>query len=135
MQLIKTLSILVVCLSPVISFADSFWNHNGSVIRLQAYGNERIMTYEVPSDRMQGAGVDYGTMYFNGFRQGNKYHGTARVFSKHCLYPIEYEVSGTVVNERKIVLKGSRPTYGANCRPSGGMSHDVLEFNHMNSEK
>lgn len=135
MQRIKTLPVLAVLLLPVVSFADSFWNHNGSVMRLQAYGNERMMTYEVPSDRMQGAGVDYGTMYFNGFRQGNQYYGTARVFSKYCLYPIEYDVSGTVINERKIVLKGSRPTYGAGCRPTGGMSHDVLEFYYMSSEK
>lgn len=59
------------------SFADSFWNHNGSVMKLQAYGNERVMTYYLPSEKMLNAGANYGTVYFNGFRQGNKYHGTA----------------------------------------------------------
>lgn len=48
---------------------------------------------------------------------------------------MEYDVSGTVVNERKIVLKGSRPTYAADCRPTGGISHDVLEFTYISSER
>ncbi len=93
------------------------------------------MTYYMPSEKMLNAGANYGTVYFNGFRQGNTYHGTARVFSKYCPYPMEYDVSGTVVNERKIVLKGSRPTYAAGCRPTGGISHDVLKFTYISSER
>lgn len=64
------------------ALADTFWNHNGSVMRLQAHGNQRVFSYEVPTNRMAGAGVDSGTVLFDGVRQGNRYYGTARVFSK-----------------------------------------------------
>ena len=51
---------LLLLLLPFIShsaFADSFWNHNGSIMRLVAHGNERAFVYEVPSKQMYNAGV------------------------------------------------------------------------------
>ncbi|WP_294033514.1 hypothetical protein [uncultured Moraxella sp.] len=113
------------------ALADTFWNHNGSIMRLQAYGNNRVFSYEVPTNRMAGAGVDSGTVLFDGVRQGNKYYGTARVFSKYCAVPIEYRVTGTVVTERKVVLRGTRKSYAAGCRPTGRYTTDVLEFTYI----
>lgn len=115
-------------------FADSFWTHNGSVMRLQHYGKQRIMSYEIPSDRMSGVGVESGTLYFNGVRDGNMYYGTARRFSKYCYGAIEYRVSGRVINERKIVLSGHYPEYVAGCYATGKMVRDVLEFTYMSSD-
>lgn len=100
-------------------------------MRLQAYGNDRVFSYEVPTNRMVGAGAAPGTILFDGVRQGNKYYGTARVFSKYCAVPIEYSVIGTVVTERKVVLRGTRESYAAGCRPTGRYTTDVLEFNYI----
>jgi hypothetical protein len=36
--------------------ADSCWRHNGSLMRLEASGNDRTFTYEVPNPGMWGAG-------------------------------------------------------------------------------
>lgn len=129
-------SILMVALLGLsgLAFADSFWLHNGSVMRLVADGNEREFYYETPSKTMRGAGVDSGTLLFNGVRQGNQYRGTMRVFSKYCDKPLEYTVQGTVKNERTIVMKGKREVYAKGCRPTGKFKTDTLTFTYQSSE-
>ena len=49
--------------------ADSFWDHNGSTVRLQDNGSERIFTYEYPSVKMQNAGVSQGDILFSGIKK------------------------------------------------------------------
>ena len=128
------LSLALVGLS-VPAMADSFWNHNGSVMRLTADGNNREFTYEEPTDRMIGAGVTTGTVLFTGKRTGNRYSGTAYVFSKDCDAPLPYKVSGTVQkNETKVVMTGTRKSYGAGCRPTGRTTKDTRVFTYMSTE-
>lgn len=130
----KFFIIMATLLTATSAMAGSYWNHNGSIMYLEAYGSERIFTYDKPTVRMQKAGVTSGTLYFNGARRGNTYHGTARVFSKYCAYPIEYPVTGRVVSETKIVLTGTRKSYGAGCRPNGKVTSDTLVFEYLYSD-
>lgn len=130
----KLLSFMLFALLPLSAVAGSYWNHNGSIMYLQAKGNQRVMIYDEPTARMQRAGVRSGTIYFNGIRRGNRYHGTARVFSKDCIYPLEYAVVGQVVTETRIVLKGTRPSYSSGCRPNGRTTMDTLVFDYLHSD-
>ncbi len=116
------------------AMADSFWNHNGSVMRLSADGNDRTLTYEKPSKTMRNAGVTSGTVLFDGQRNGNRYSGTARVFSKYCELPLEYRVSGTVKNEKTIVMTGKREVFAKGCKATGRYTTDKLTFTYIRSE-
>ncbi len=111
----------------------SYWDHNGSLMRLRASGNDRIIEYLIPSPTMKEAGVEKGTLLFRGVRQGDRYVGTARVFSKHCTNPIEYHVDGRVVSEQSIILTGRREVYDEGCIPSGSFKEDTLEFRYTSS--
>lgn len=119
---------LVSMLGATRAMADSFWQHNGSLMRLQANGNQRVISYEQPSARMWGAGVRPGTVLFDGIRQGNQYYGQARVFSKDCPTALRYRVQGVVQQESTIVLTGNRLSFGAGCQPNGRVRTDTLVF-------
>ena len=115
--------------------ADSLWDHNGSVMRLVADGEQRQFLYERPRQVLEAAGVEQGTLLFDGYRVGNKYRGTAKRFSKNCPAPLPYEVSGHVVSETKVVLKGRREVYDDTCRPTGRFKTDTLVFTYLRSEE
>lgn len=107
----------------------SCWDHNGSTMRLTANGNSRTITYRSPRSVMRRAGVRNGTVLFTGTRNGNRYSGQARVFSRYCKgQAFKYNVTGTVSNnDRRVVLRGRRPNR-KRCRNSGGWKTDVLVF-------
>lgn len=109
--------------------ADSCWNHNGSIMRLQAQGNQRWLSYEIPRDVLRSAGVQRGTLLFNGVKNGNWYSGTARVFSKYCPgSPLEYYVEGPVRSDQlQVTVTGTREVYNQ-CRPTGQVKTDTLVF-------
>ncbi len=109
--------------------ADSCWDHNGSLMRLQANGNQRWLYYERPRSVLRRAGVQRGTLLFNGVKRGNRYEGTARVFSKHCPgAPLEYWAEGPVRSDQlQVVLRGTREVQ-KRCRPTGRMKSDTLVF-------
>jgi len=113
--------------------ADSFWDHNGSVMRLQADGAYRWITYERPRAGIAAEGVSPGTLLFDGVRQGDRYSGTARVFSSVCAAPMAYRMDGYVVNNSLIVLEGSRPEF-RNCRATGEYRYERLEFSYLYSD-
>ena len=74
------LSAMVVLAADAIVFntkaaADSCWNHNGSVMRLKASGNQRWFYYEKPRTVLRAAGVRRGTLLFSGRKNGNWYSG------------------------------------------------------------
>ena len=119
--------ILVLEASPV--RADSCWDHNGSIMRLQAQGNQRWLSYEVPRNVLRKAGVRPGTLLFNGVKQGNWYAGTAHVFSKYCPgNPLEYSVEGPVRGDQlQVTVQGTREVY-QQCRPTGRYKTDTLVF-------
>ena len=65
--------------------ADSCWNHNGSLMRLKASGDQRWMYYEAPREVLRRAGVKRGTLLFDGWKRGNSYTGSARRFSRSAV--------------------------------------------------
>ena len=114
-----------------VSLADSLWDHNGSLMRLEANGEERAFYYFQPRSVLQAAGVGSGTLLFDGYRDGRDYYGRSRVFSKHCRgTPHAYQVTGSVVTETKVVLTGRRQIFNK-CRPTGSYTTDELVFTYV----
>ncbi|PVB61960.1 hypothetical protein [Labrenzia sp. 011] len=109
--------------------ADSCWNHNGSIMRLKAQGNQRWLSFEVPRTVLRTAGVRPGTLLFNGVKQGNWQSGMARVFSRHCPgNPLEYFVEGPVRGDQlQVTVSGTREVF-QQCRPTGSFVTDTLVF-------
>jgi hypothetical protein len=105
----------------------SFWNHNGSLMRLETDGSDRRFYYERPRPGMIAQGARKGALLFDGIRVGERYEGTAYIFSKRCgVFP--YAVSGSVEDgDRRVVMRGRAPKPGADC---GVASHrdDTLVF-------
>lgn len=124
---------LLLSLCTSIAHADSFWDHNGSLMRLVAQGQDRWISYESPRQGMADQGVVPGTLFFDGIRVGNSYQGTARVFSRNCAQPMTFPINGTVFNERMIVLEGLRPVF-SNCRPTGQMKNERLVFTYISAQ-
>ena len=115
--------------APGVALADSCWFHNGSLMRLQAQGQNRWFSYEAPRATLQSAGVQQGTLLFNGTNVNGWYSGTARVFSSACPgQPQEYTVSGPVgPNQTSVTLQGNRQVHNA-CRWTGAYTTDTLHF-------
>ena len=109
--------------------ADSCWDHNGSLMRLEARGNQRWFYYEAPREVLRRAGVRRGTLLFNGRKNGNWYSGTARRFSKHCPgEPYEYFVEGPVASSQtRVTVRGNREVHNR-CQPTGRFKPDRLVF-------
>ncbi len=109
--------------------ADSCWTHNGSMMRLQAQGQNRWLVYEAPRQALWSAGVGRGTLLFNGRNTGDWYSGLARVFSSACPgNPLEYHVEGPVRrNPLRIVMRGTREVH-RNCVNTGRVTTDELVF-------
>ncbi len=109
--------------------ADSCWNHNGSLMRLKASGDQRWMYYEAPREVLRRAGVKRGTLLFDGWKRGNSYTGSARRFSRYCPgNPLVYEVSGPVSSSQtKITVSGQREVH-KRCRGTGRYKRDRLVF-------
>ncbi|WP_350334449.1 hypothetical protein [Coralliovum pocilloporae] len=112
--------------------ADSCWNHNGSLMRLVAQGNQRWMYYENPKAVLRRAGVRRGTLLFNGYKNGNYYVGTARRFSKYCPgTPLEYQVEGPVRSDQlQVTVYGTYQVY-RQCRATGRYRDDRLVFTYV----
>ena len=109
--------------------AASCWDHNGSLMRLEASGNQRWIYYERPRSVLRKAGVRKGTLLFNGVKNGNWYSGTARRFSKYCPgNPLTYSVEGPVAsNQLRITVEGNREV-ARRCVGTGRMAWDTLVF-------
>ena len=118
-------------IAPAPAAADSCWDHNGSIMRLEAQGNQRWFTYERPRQALRRAGVRPGTLLFNGRKRGNSYTGTARVFSKFCPgEPFEYRVTGPISRgQTRVTLYGEREIHNR-CQPTGRFTEDVLVFDY-----
>lgn len=114
--------------------ADTCWNHNGSLVRLTASGQNRSFFYEQPRSVLANAGVTRGTLLFSGVRTGNIYSGTAYVFSRDCPgSPLPYSVRGPVgPNDTQVTMIGTRQVY-ANCRPTGRNTTDTLVFTYVSA--
>lgn len=126
----KLLAIFLCIASPAIS--ESCWDHNGSLMRLNANGNQRYFVYEMPREGMRREGVLPGQLLFNGEKTGSWYRGFSRVFSRQCPgAPLEYFVEGPVLqNPLRIEVSGGRPVH-KNCQPTGEFTRDWLVFEYI----
>jgi hypothetical protein len=126
---IPTSPLLVAFDPPNVPSAASLWDHNGSVVYLEASttNSSRKFHFHRPSQRMHAAGARHGKLLFEGNYTGKRYTGTAYVFSGTCgAFP--YNVSGPVLDGyRKVSLSGSAPVIDENCEISG-QRDTVLEF-------
>ncbi len=112
--------------SPV-AFADTCWDHNGSLMRLVANDDQRAFYYEQPRSSLARVGIVPGALLFDGVKQGNRYRGTARVFSAGCA-PTTYGVEGPVsVDQLTVTLRGQRVVF-RQCASTGEIRDDVLVF-------
>lgn len=87
----------------------SVWDLNGSQMYLSANGAQREIRYNTVRPGLEEAGVQPGTVWFQGTRAGYQYSGTAYVFSKPC-GAVPYSVTGTVsADDRTITIHGRSP--------------------------
>lgn len=107
--------------------ADSVWEHNGSILQLREEGALRSFRYSKPRAELQKAGVEDGTILFEGKKTGNRFSGTAYRFSKGC-GAIGYEVGGAVSPSAvDLTLSGRAPKRNSKCDVVGHFT-DVLVF-------
>ncbi|SRR6056297_402785 len=122
--------VMAVFMATQSAVADSCWNHNGSLMRLTDQGNNRWFWYENPRQGVRNAGVQPGTLLFNGSKNGEWYSGTARVFDSYC-GALEYYVEGPVLqNPLRVQVTGQRQIY-QNCQPTGRWTTDTLVFTYQ----
>jgi hypothetical protein len=113
------------------AFADSCWDHNGSVMRLKASGAARTFVYEFPRQGLAAAGIRAGTLLFSGERRGAQMSGLARVYSSQCRGEYtEYYVEGPIEGDVRIVMQGTRETV-RNCQSTGNVVVDTLVFSYL----
>lgn len=113
------------------SHAQGYWEHNGSIVTLQAGGERRQFHYSQPR---AGLPVNPGTLLFTGRRSGNQYVGTAYVFSSRCGsrgYVVEGPVSA---DQRTVTMYGQAPLFDNNCRVSGHR-YDTLVFSYRDADR
>lgn len=97
----------------------TMWMQNGSLMRLTADGATRRIAYEIPRAGLADRGVGPGEVLFEGRRDGDRYSGTAYIFTKSC-GKVGYAVSGMVQSgESRVVLVGYVPRLNAACRKTG----------------
>jgi hypothetical protein len=108
----------------------TYWDHNGSKMRLIASATDRQFVYYEPRQGMIDVGVRAGTVLFSGKRQGNSYSGSAYIFTPHC-GTLRYEVTGTVSeDDRQVTLHGNVPTTNSMCEVVG-YKDDTLIFTYQ----
>jgi hypothetical protein len=109
---------------------DKYWLHNRSRMVLHASGAARKFIYQVPREGLAEVGVKNGSILFEGERRGDRYIGTAYIFSSNC-GKLSYEVSGPVSDDdRKVTLYGRRPRVNSNCQ-TVERADDVLVFTYQ----
>jgi hypothetical protein len=107
--------------------AGSLWEHNGSLLQLREEGTLRSFRYSQPRAELKKAGVEDGTVLFEGKKIGNRFSGTAYRFSKGC-GAVGYAVEGAVSpNARGLTLSGRAPRRNSKCDVVGHFT-DVLVF-------
>jgi hypothetical protein len=112
----------------------SYWNHNGSVVYLQADGYSRKFFYHQPRDGMLRAGAASGSLLFEGRKAGNRYVGQAYIFAGAC-GQFAYAVSGDVSNDdRRVVMRGRAPRVQRSSCTISGYLNDRLEFDYIKSQ-
>lgn len=115
----------------IVADAASLWDHNGSVVSLEANGSIRKFYYQSPRPNLP---VTSGTLLFSGRKEGERYSGTAYIFSARCgarAYPVSGPVAG---DQRSVTLYGKAPRVDSNCRVIG-FRDDVLVFTFQDTDR
>lgn len=105
----------------------SFWTHNGSVMRLEVFGDQYVFRYDAPRVGMIEAGAISGSVMFEGSADESQIGGTAYIFASRCgTFP--YRVTGTWSTTRRITMRGQAPQVNrATCRITR-LTDDALIF-------
>jgi hypothetical protein len=104
---------------------SSLWNHDGSIVRLEAVGRARRFYYVEPR---AGLSARSGEIAFEGVREGPAYSGRAFQFSENCA-PLAYQVKGSVSpDESSVKMAGYKPRRDAQCNIVGYVDEE-LGFN------
>jgi hypothetical protein len=104
------------------------WNHDGSIMRLEAIGRARRFYYaEVPG----AVPARSGDIAFEGVREGPTFSGRAFQFAQNCA-PLGYLVKGSVTaDEATVKMEGRKPHRDAQCNIVS-YANEVLVFNLTN---
>ncbi len=111
---------------PVQAFADTTWDHNGSVMVMREDGDSVTITYDEPRTSIRKQGVRRGTVLFEGMLVGSgRLSGTAYVFRQGC-EPAPYDASGAYRSgsgQDRLILNGDAPVrVSGGCRVTGYVS-------------
>lgn len=113
--------------------AVTYWDHNGSVMRLKVDGRLREFYYHKPRAGIAAEGAKRGTLLFSGTVQGGMITGTAWLFSRRC-GPRSYQVYGAVEEDGgKVTMSGAASKIDGDCNVSTVLS-DTLTFKYLYSE-
>jgi hypothetical protein len=113
-----------------LSQTTSIWNHNGSIVRLEASDTKRSIYYVEPR---AGLPAKAGDLLFEGQRRGRSYEGTAFLFSQAC-GKIGYAVTGSIADDdRSVSMTGTAPRRNSQCQITSYFQ-DRLTFSFMRSE-
>jgi len=88
------------------------WNHDGSIVRLEAVGRARRFLYVEVRGGLPAKG---GDIAFEGIREGPTYSGRAFQFAENCA-PLAYLVKGSVSSDESTVkMVGRKPQRDSQC--------------------
>ncbi len=108
--------------------SGTVWRHNGSTIALTSTGSTRTFSYLRPAS---GVPARPGDVVFTGTRTGQRYRGTAYLFSNQC-GRIGYPVAGDVSPDQpQVVLYGQAPRRDRVSCEVIGYSPDRLVFDYL----
>lgn len=105
----------------------SYWDHNGSVMGLARFDDQRSIIYVKPRSALASIGIEEYTALFEGTTDdGHTYVGQAYAFSASC-EPLPYPVKGTVsADNSRIVLEGKAPRRDRSCKTSGSKNERMV---------
>jgi hypothetical protein len=103
------------------AYANTSWDHNGSLMVLEENGKKRKLVYTEPRSTLDTAGVKRGTVLFDGEEKADgRLAGYAKLFRAGC-DPVDYFVEGSLdTSKGEILLQGQAPIYsGTGCKITG----------------
>ena len=115
-----------VAATPVPDTTTSLWEHNSSIVLLEATGVGWKIVYEEPDADVP---VKRGTLLFEGTKLGDTYSGTAYRFSRNC-GSYKYDVKGPVSPDQSIMTLYGKAPILSGCKVSG-YRDDVLVFRYL----
>lgn len=97
--------------------ADSYYNHNGSIMRVVEQGNWLRIIYEQPRPGLVSIGLRPGTLLLEGQFDGGLYlDGMTRIFSERCR-EVDYYVYCQYQRDGDFTLSGAAPVLESDgCR-------------------